>query len=274
MRCLTDDESVEGISAWFGQFGTTDTKYLRLHYARYIETLEFVFPCKDARAPQEILDVGAHWLHNAFFYANRGHHLIVMDAPDTLQRPAVKVAAEVMGAKIRPTRRMEKADGFADIPSDSVDIVLFCEVIEHLTFNPITFWKHIYRVLRPGGRIIVTTPNAFHYRSLNSFIRRMTSGEGLGLPVAKIFSGGTYGHHWKEFSLRELQSYFAILSPDFDTSRYKLTYHPGEENIAILGTLENAISQKVDVRAHNIFLDVVVSRKAEGIQIKPPWEPA
>lgn len=272
-RFLTDDESIEGVTSWFDQFGTSDTKYLRLHYARYLETLEFIYPRERSIAPQQILDVGSHWLHNAFFYANRGHHLIVMDAPDTLQRPSVKAAAEMMGAEIRPTKRMEKADGFGDISTQSVDIVLFCEIIEHLAFNPITFWKQVYRVLKPGGRIIVTTPNAFYYRSLNLLIKRMISGECLGLPVTKVFSVGTYGHHWKEFTLCELQSYFALLSPDFDTSRYKLAYHDGDKNIQIVGALENAIGQQVDVRAHNILLDVVLTTKTVGIQVIPPWEP-
>ena len=39
------------------------------------------------------------------------------------------------------------------------DIVLCMEIIEHLD-SPINFLKECFRVLRPGGKIILTTPNA------------------------------------------------------------------------------------------------------------------
>jgi 2-polyprenyl-6-hydroxyphenyl methylase/3-demethylubiquinone-9 3-methyltransferase len=218
---LTEDESIDGVLKWFNQFGTTDAHYFRSHYARYLQTRDFALCIVPEGTRLRILDIGAHWLHNAFFYANRGHDLVVMDAPDTLAQRSVQDAAATMGAEIRPTRRMEKADGLLELEQDSVDVVLFCEVIEHLAFNPIPFWKQVYRVMKPGGRIITTTPNAFYFRSLNQRITRLRNGESIGLPVSEIFSVGTYGHHWKEYTLDELRSYFTYLSPEFDTSAQK-----------------------------------------------------
>lgn len=46
---------------------------------------------------------------------------------------------------------------FAD---GAFDVVLFCEVIEHLFENPVFTLSEIHRVLRPGGTLIVSTPNA------------------------------------------------------------------------------------------------------------------
>jgi SAM-dependent methyltransferase len=43
---------------------------------------------------------------------------------------------------------------------ESFDVVLFCEVIEHLTENPVFTLSEIHRVLRPGGALILSTPNA------------------------------------------------------------------------------------------------------------------
>ncbi|MGH8092745.1 MAG: methyltransferase domain-containing protein [Chthoniobacterales bacterium] len=99
----------------------------------------------------QIPDIWAHWLHNAFFYANRGHHLTVTDAADTLERLPAQEAARAMGAEIRFTKRLQKADGLVDLPENSIDVVLLCEVIEHLAFNPIFFWTQVYRVLRTLG---------------------------------------------------------------------------------------------------------------------------
>jgi 2-polyprenyl-6-hydroxyphenyl methylase/3-demethylubiquinone-9 3-methyltransferase len=265
---LLADETVDGVLGWFSQF-PTDTGYLRGHFDRFKSTLEFALAGVPEEKTLTILDIGAHWLHNAFFYANRGHRLICMDAPDLAS--IVKPVADAIGAEVRPNRRMEKADGFVGIPDDSVDMVLFCEIIEHLAFNPIPFWKQVYRVLRSGGRIIVTTPNAFYHRSAAERLERLLRGEGYGPTVDDILSTGTYGHHWKEFTVSELRAYFAYLSPDFDTTRFEMCYPPADE-IPIIGGFEDTISQNVDVRAAMIYLDVVLRAKEHGITVNPPWD--
>src|SRR4051812_1106607 len=44
-------------------------------------------------------------------------------------------------------------------PDASFDVVLFCEIIEHLLRDPVAVLREIRRVLRPGGTLIMTTPN-------------------------------------------------------------------------------------------------------------------
>lgn len=43
--------------------------------------------------------------------------------------------------------------------SESVDGVLLCEVIEHFTLDPLHCLNEINRILKPGGVVLVTTPN-------------------------------------------------------------------------------------------------------------------
>jgi len=43
-------------------------------------------------------------------------------------------------------------------PDDSFDAIIFTHVIEHLK-NPFPLGEHIRRVLKPGGRIYIETPN-------------------------------------------------------------------------------------------------------------------
>jgi SAM-dependent methyltransferase len=69
------------------------------------------------------------------------------------------------------------------VPSESVDVVATLQVIEHVWNHP-EFVRECLRVLRPGGLLLVTTPN------------RLTFSPGLDEPVNPF--------HTKEFTADEL----------------------------------------------------------------------
>ena len=79
--------------------------------------------------------------------------------------------------------------GIADIPTDSIDMILFVEVIEHLEHSE-TLLSEIWRVLRPGGRVVMTTPNKYvHQKEENE----------------AVYGEKAYGHV-REFDLAELET--------------------------------------------------------------------
>ena len=56
-----------------------------------------------------------------------------------------------------PVSQFDKTDPVLHYPDSSFDIVLTIDVHEHLE-NPQAVNKELYRVVKPGGRVIVTTP--------------------------------------------------------------------------------------------------------------------
>jgi 2-polyprenyl-3-methyl-5-hydroxy-6-metoxy-1,4-benzoquinol methylase len=57
------------------------------------------------------------------------------------------------------------------VPTGSAGIVTALETVEHLE-NPRAFVRELVRVLRPGGWMVVTTPNQLSARSLLSLVTR------------------------------------------------------------------------------------------------------
>jgi 2-polyprenyl-3-methyl-5-hydroxy-6-metoxy-1,4-benzoquinol methylase len=86
-----------------------------------------------------------------------------------------------------------------DFPFDdqSFDVVLFCEIIEHLLMDPVRVLLQIKRVLKPGGQLILSTPNVSRLEN----VARMLSGSNIYDP----YSGyGPYGRHNREYNKHEL----------------------------------------------------------------------
>ncbi|WP_419816378.1 methyltransferase domain-containing protein [Glacieibacterium sp.] len=81
---------------------------------------------------------------------------------------------------------------------DAFDLVLFCEILEHMTNDPLAALMEIKRVLKPGGQLIVTTPNVARIEN----VARLIAGENLYDP----YSGyGPYGRHNREYTVAELE---------------------------------------------------------------------
>jgi len=55
------------------------------------------------------------------------------------------------------------------LENESFDLILCCEVIEHLE-NPRALFRELFRLLKPGGILIVTTPNNESIRSIISLL--------------------------------------------------------------------------------------------------------
>jgi SAM-dependent methyltransferase len=78
------------------------------------------------------------------------------------------------------------------------DVVLCCEILEHLLQDPLAALQEIKRVLKPSGALILTTPNVSRLEN----VARLLAGQNLYDP----YSGyGPYGRHNREYTADEVQ---------------------------------------------------------------------
>ena len=85
----------------------------------------------------------------------------------------------------------------APYESSSMDVVLFCELVEHLLLSPDFATREIRRVLRPGGHVVLTTPNAARLGNLVKLARGQNIYDGYS-------RYGAYGRHNREHTLPEV----------------------------------------------------------------------
>ncbi len=88
----------------------------------------------------------------------------------------------------------EDAFPYAD---GTFDVVLLCEIIEHLLMDPARVLREIRRVMKPGAHLILTTPNVSRLENA----AKMLAGANIYDPYSRY---GPYGRHNREYNKHEL----------------------------------------------------------------------
>lgn len=177
-------------------------EYVRYHWARFLRTLEEIPPEGDG----PLLEIGAAPFAMTLMLARLRRydiHVVNYGSPSGALRLASPTHGEVHEFPCAGTN--VECDVYP-WPDGFFDVVLCAEVIEHLTFFPSWMLYEIHRVLKPRGRLVLTTPNAlrlfFRYGDAQNFF--------AGHHVGDCFSGyGPYGRHNRELAPSELEQLVA-----------------------------------------------------------------
>jgi SAM-dependent methyltransferase len=96
-------------------------------------------------------------------------------------------------------------------PSSSFDLVICCELIEHLVLDPMHLLFECHRVLGEGGCLLLTTPNAASLHSVASALHGRNSPQVFSAYPA---SGNCDVPHVREYTASELSS--AVTAAGFE----------------------------------------------------------
>jgi SAM-dependent methyltransferase len=182
-------------------------EYLKSCAHRFNRTIDLVN--EKVQAGARVLEIGANpYFVTAVLLHDLGLDTLCMGRPPVVW-PGSSVHVEhqkrylQVGKQVHPVPEIvcnSEKDRFP-FENAQFDFVIAAEILEHLIFSPTHFLYEIHRVLKPGGHLLLTTPNAVQWRYLLKWIS--------GRSVWDQYSGyGVYGRHQREYTARELTELF------------------------------------------------------------------
>jgi len=141
-------------------------------------------------------------------------------------------------------------------PDQEFDVILFCEIIEHLLMDPVAVLKEIKRVMKPNGVLILTTPNVSRLEN----VAKMISGVNIYDP----YSGyGAYGRHNREYNKHELYLLLEYLGFEIDTIFTADVHANASENYTSISKLQPLIESRKDDLGQYIFVKAINKKPAK-----------
>jgi len=162
---------------------------------RYAKNLELVEEYCSKQG--KILEVGSMPFHFTLLLKESGYDIIGIDKNPSRESKFIK-------ANNLEIKRCNIETDKLPLNDKSFGRVLFMETFEHLYQNPIFALREINRVMKKGGLLILTTPNAYSLKRIVHFLL----GKGLGEnPYDEFDKLNWVGHlgHIREYSKIELK---------------------------------------------------------------------
>jgi SAM-dependent methyltransferase len=173
--------------------------YLRCSVARVARVAEALSRMREGA---RVLDVGAYFGNFTRVAASMG---CSVDALDGYRAYGDALRPWTAGLEAAGANPIDFADVGLDLhglPDSRYDAVLVMGVLEHVPHSPRQLLRAVHRVLKPGGSIVLDTPNiAYLYNR-----ERLARGESIMPPLASQFDCDPpfEGHH-REYTMDEVR---------------------------------------------------------------------
>jgi len=242
-----------------------DLAYFQYHRKRFLKMGESVTAICPSGAT--VLDIGSHYLHSSLLLHFLGYKVTCMDVGEFCNLPFIRERIATHQLTQIEENNLEKLSSLAT-EQNQYDLILFTEIFEHITFNPIGFWKRIHTIIKPNGNIYITTPNSITLYSIVKNLSQLLRLRGIGMDIKAIFPTVTYGHHWKEYSAYEMRTYFHLLNEGFQLKISKFCYKPNEG----LGSIKSPFSIFLEKLGNRIYFFKEAMEVIVTVNKTTPWK--
>ena len=177
--------------------------YVAEHRHEYVRTVRDVLKHRPPnQAGIKVLEIGAFFGVVCIALASLGYSVTAADVPEYIELPEQAERYARFGIETKGVRLQDFVMPFDD---ERFDVIIMCEVLEHLNFNPLPLLKEINRIGAPESIFYVSMPNAA------SIFHRMAVLKGFagGIQVAEFFeqldptNSLIANGHWREYTAAE-----------------------------------------------------------------------
>lgn len=194
--------------------GPGERRYLEMlgpHYVRTLKELEGIISARSLPNPSEVrvLEIGSFLGVLCFALRKVGFQVTAQDIPEFQNNPRLQERYRRAGIECVAANLKRRQFAY---PDAHFDLVIMCETLEHLNFNPLPVIKEINRVMKPGGLLYLTVPNQLSAGNRLKLLR----GQTIQASVEQFYQqldlrlNMIVGLHWREYSKADL---FALLEP-------------------------------------------------------------
>ena len=196
------DLRIEGAAQGMPKAGSLS--YIERHRHEYVRTVRDINEFRPPTGHVRVLELGAFFGVNCLALKKLGYDVTAADMPEFMDLPEQIERYRSYSIATKSVRLEEIVLPFAD---ESFDVIIMCEVLEHLNFNPLPLLKEINRIGAVGSIFYLSLPNA-----ANIYNRiRILRGEAIGVSVDSFFcqldptSSEIVNEHWREYTAAEVR---------------------------------------------------------------------
>ena len=223
--CVADPIDLLGIGDQEGE-----SKYLinaRRSYRRTVEDVVRLFPQRQPSSGEQvkILEIGAYLGVVSLTLSRLGFSVTACDIPEFMQNEKLRERYRLSGIDV-VSANLQELEKFSQL--EKFDMVIMCETLEHLNFNPIPVFLMINQVLKDCGIFYLSLPN------LASLVNRakLLLGMSVHNPIEDFFaqfrkdSNMLVGLHWREYVGCELKEIIDRTGFHVDRHYYFTSHQP------------------------------------------------
>ena len=241
-------------------------RYFETHQTRLVKTLEITPPGGPC---DRVLEMGAYLQITPALRSKLGYGEVrgcYYGAQGRVDRREV-TSAEGESFECAIDHFDAEKDPFP-YPDGHFSTVLCCELIEHLFHDPMHLMSEVNRILRPGGHLVLTTPNIASLRAISAILQGYHPGF-FHSYLKPQESGETDARHNREYTPKEIHlllenSGFAV--ERLETGEFRDYPHP---EFGWVTHLLERYRLETDLRGDGIF---AVGRKTGAVRQRyPGW---
>ena len=172
--------------------------YVETHRTRLEKTLAIIPP----GGPKDwILEMGSYMQITPLLHARLGYgHVTGCYFGEAGKRETRVVDLPGGGSFECRIDQFDAENDFFPYPNAHFQTVLCCELLEHLARDPMYMLDEIHRILRPGGSLVLTTPNVVSLRALSAALQGFHP-----MLFPAYLKNSTEARHAREYTPKEIR---------------------------------------------------------------------